>query len=86
MKIVILGKESCGKCESAKEKIKLLGLTCEYIALDNATNWRKTGAVKALAAAAYAGLDFGKPPIVVIDGNAFRYSAAMKVLKKSKDK
>ena len=82
MTIVIIGKTGCGKCEAAKEKIALLGLTCDYVAIDHATEWKNQNAHEALAAAAFAGLDFGHPPILVIDGQAYRYAAAMKVLKK----
>lgn len=82
MSIVILGKTGCGKCTAAKEKIALMGLTCVYVTVDNALNWKSEKAHEALAAAAFAGLEFGHLPILVIDGIAYQYAAAMKVLKK----
>jgi glutaredoxin len=81
MKIVVLGKTGCGKCEACKAKLGLMSLPFEYVALDSPNGWREQGAVDALAAAAMAGLDFRHPPIVVIGEQAYTYSAGMKELK-----
>lgn len=81
MRITVLGKTGCGKCESAKQKLEIMGFKYSYIAMDNAENWRENGAVDALAATAFASLDFTHPPIIVIDNIAYEYSKAMKVLK-----
>jgi len=58
-----------------------MGFEYEYIALDDNENWRENGSVEAMAATALAGLDFTHPPIIVINGDAYEYSKAMKVLK-----
>jgi len=81
MQITILGKSGCGRCTKAKEKAALMGFDFEYIAVDEPGEWWINGAVEALAAAAFAGLDFGHPPIIVIDGAAYQYAAGMKALK-----
>jgi glutaredoxin len=81
MRIVILGKSGCGKCAAAKEKLERMGLAYTYVALDNPNGWRKQGAAKALADAAMAGMDISRPPVVVVDDEAYDYSAAMKILK-----
>ncbi len=81
MQITILGKSGCGRCDSAKEKAALMGFEFDYIDFDNPAEWWVNGAVEALAAAAFAGLDFGHPPIIVIDGTAYKYAAGMKELK-----
>lgn len=82
MQIIVLGKTGCKKCEACKEKLNLLGKNFRYIAIDDPETWRTNGAVSAVAEAAYAGLDFTHPPIVVIDRKAYTYSEAMRVLKK----
>lgn len=81
MRIIILGKSECGKCESCKDKLRIMKLPYKYIALDDANGWRHQGGAIALASAAFAGMDLSRPPIVVIDDAAYEYSAGMRVLK-----
>lgn len=82
MHIVILGKTGCGRCEACKEKFRLLGLKCTYVAMDNPNGWRKQGATDALAAAAWANMDISHPPIIVIDGRPYTYAGAMREAKR----
>lgn len=83
MKITILGKTGCARCEACKEKMDLMNIQYEYVAMDNPIGWQGTGAVEALVSAVLADIDINKPPIIVIDGEALGYSAAMKRLKRS---
>jgi glutaredoxin len=81
MTIDIYGKPGCGKCEAAKEKLRLLGIPyrehdIEYHgALHD--GWRDDGSVDALAA--YSDMD--DLPILRVDGECLSYSEAMKYLK-----
>lgn len=85
MTIVILGKSNCGKCKSAREKLEGMGLAHDYITIDNPKDWRRCAAHNALASAVMDKIDPTKElPVVVIDGKAFRYAAAMKELKRGK--
>jgi len=87
MKVVILGKSGCGKCESAKQKIEIMRtkgmeIECSYLAMDNpAEGWQLIGAEDAISAAIMAGLDIGHPPIIYVDGVAYDYSAGIKAIK-----
>jgi glutaredoxin len=80
--IKIYGKPGCGKCNAAKEKLKLLGLdfeSCnlaEYIVWHE--NWRNDESVAVLAFYAFHN---NHMPIISIDGELYEYAGAMKVLK-----
>jgi len=84
MKIVVYGKPGCGKCKSAKEKIKRLGY--EYTSANIADytehheGWREDGSVGIKACyEAIATL-----PVIQIGFSYMGYPEAMKYLKNSK--
>ena len=81
MEIYVFGKTSCGKCDAAKKNLGKLGVKYKYVALDNPGNWRGIGAENAMAEIAFANMDIGHPPILVIDGTPYEYAAAMAALK-----
>jgi glutaredoxin len=79
--IVILGKSNCGKCQAAKDKIERLGLEYVYVAMDEPNGWKRKVVTEAMGCANQQDMDIGRPPIIVIDNQAFEYAAAMKTLK-----
>jgi glutaredoxin len=83
MTIFVIGKSSCKKCHAALQKLDLLKLEYTYFAQDKPENWRNVeGLIEAFASSAFAAIDFKTQiPIIVIDGKAYLYSEAMKVLK-----
>lgn len=82
MQIVILGKSGCRKCEACKDKMERMQLSYEYIDLENLNGWRHQGAARALAAAAWADIDWTQElPVVVVGDDAYRYAAGMRALK-----
>jgi len=86
MKIRFYSRPGCGKCESAKQKIKLLGFeyeehTLEYhITLHD--GWRKDGTTELMAYLAYKGDPKVQLPTIQIDEKYFDYPGAMRELKK----
>ncbi|MFA5324309.1 MAG: glutaredoxin domain-containing protein [Smithella sp.] len=80
--IKIYGKPGCGKCEAAKEKLKLLGLEFESCNLSDFVvwheNWRQDESVTVLA---FYSKIHNHMPIISIDGELYEYEGAMKVLK-----
>jgi len=62
-----------------------LGLAYTLVDPANPDDWRRNGTVGAIAAAIQADLDLNRPPLVVIDEQAFDYSGAMKFLKTKLD-
>ncbi|MFA5754222.1 MAG: glutaredoxin domain-containing protein [Patescibacteria group bacterium] len=80
MHIVLLGKTDCGQCEYAKRELEKRIIKFEYIPLDDNENWRENGSIEAMAAVAFASLDFTHPPLFVIGNNAYEWVQAMKVM------
>jgi glutaredoxin len=81
MEIKVFGKQNCGLCESAKGKLKMMGIPFEVFELTDFTQphegWRTDGSVELLAC--YSDID--TLPVVMIDGKAMSYPAAMRALK-----
>lgn len=88
MKIKIYSKPGCGKCEAAKEKLKIMGYEYEEHLLEYHINphfdWRINGSRELLAWAAYHGDPREQLPIIEVRGEFYDYSAAMKLLKVKK--
>lgn len=80
MHIVVLGKTDCPSCEQAKYELRKREIQFEYIAMDKLENWRETCVVDAVSATAFANLDFTHPPILIVNGDAYEYQPAMKVI------
>jgi glutaredoxin len=80
--IKIYGKPGCGKCNAAKEKLKLLGLEFKSCNLSDFVvwheNWRNDESVAVLA---FYSEHNHQIPIISVDGKLYLYSEAMKVLK-----
>lgn len=83
-KIRVFGKVNCGKCLSAKEKLKMMGFAySDYDLMSHVVHhegWREDDSVSILAAHA----DLDTMPIIFIDDEYYDYSGAMKVLKSMK--
>ena len=80
--VIVYGKKGCGLCEAAKDKLKKMGLPFESkILADFLTpeQWAKTPEAVREVQACYA--DIETLPVIVIDGQAMGYPAAMKTLK-----
>ena len=82
MVVEIYGKQDCGLCSAAKDKMRIMKIPCEVFDVEEIKlvhpGWRTDGAVTRLANLAFN--DF-KIPTVVVDGAPYRYSAAMARLK-----
>ncbi|MBN2714036.1 MAG: glutaredoxin [Planctomycetes bacterium] len=81
MKIIVFGKDGCGKCEAAKGKLKLLGFEYEERILADAIEphegWREDDTSGIMAAHS----DLDTMPIIRIGEKYYDYSSAMKLLK-----
>ena len=77
MVIMIYGKEGCGKCESAKEKMVRLGLDYGYAHIEEHAGWRDDGTVEAMV---HYTLEEDLP-VISIDGDYMTYPVAMRALK-----
>ena len=81
MTIAVYSKAGCGKCVSAKEKIRLMKLEYQEHDIEYHTRhhdgWRTDGSVEVLSA--YHGMD--TLPLIRIDNRFYDYVDAMKVLK-----
>lgn len=84
MTICVYGKNGCGLCEAAKDKLNRMGLPFESRELSALTEfhagWRTDDSVEIMAC--YA--DIATLPVVTIDGVAMGYPEAMKHLKRNK--
>ena len=82
MRVTLYGKENCGMCMAAKDKLVRLGVEFEVRDLEYLTayheGWREDGSVELQAA--YALLR-NKVPIISIDGEWFDYPGSMRHLK-----
>jgi len=82
MSIRIYSKPGCGKCQAAKEKLKIMGLSYEEHDLGYHTQphegWREDGSVAVMAA--HTMLD--TLPIIQIENDFHDYPGAMKAIKK----
>ena len=80
--IVVYGKEGCGKCEAAKEKLRRLGI--DYEARDAAEamalheGWREDGTADLRAAS--EAFD-GDLPLLRVGGVVYDYAGAMRAIK-----
>ena len=83
-KIRVYGKANCGKCISAKEKLKLMGFAYTDHDLVSFTTyhegWRADDSISIMAAHA----DLDTMPIIFIGDQYYDYSGAMKALKQMK--
>lgn len=83
MRVNVYGRldGKCGLCESAKEKLTLMGIRFTALELSDYTTlhdgWRDDESVEVLAC--YN--DIETYPVITLDGKAMSYPAAMKVLK-----
>lgn len=81
MTVTVYGKNNCGLCESAKSKLKLMGIPFSFEMLIKYTThhegWRNDGSVELTSF--YHGLD--TLPIIKIDDKLFDYPGAMKHLR-----
>lgn len=81
MTIAVFSKQGCGKCQAAKEKIRLMNLSYEEHDIEYHTTlhegWRQDGSVEILSA--YTDMD--TLPLIRINGQFHDYSGAMRVLK-----
>ena len=85
LSISVYGKDNCGKCEAAKEKIKKLGYEYEVKDLDYYMNyhqgWRDDESLD-LQAWAWDNAEPDAPvPAILINREWFTYPQAMKYLK-----
>ena len=81
MEIRIYGKDGCGLCEAAKEKMKRLGTAFRYYDLEDFDEeWKGTGKVEAMAWHSSE----ETLPIFRVDGDFMLYPQAMKLIKQRK--
>jgi len=89
MEIKVYSKADCGKCESAKDKIKRMGFDYEDHSLEYHITphdgWRTDGSTRMLASLAFSGDPSHQLPTIEIDGEFYDYSGAMKELKRRKN-
>ena len=80
-KIKVFGKPNCELCDAAKEKLDIMKFKYSFTDLDKAQEHseggRNDGRIEALS---YYDLT-EKLPVILIDGEAMGYAAAMKKLK-----
>ena len=79
--VSIYGKKECALCEAAKSKLRMMGVLFESFEikgfLEHHDGWRNDGSVEIQAC--YQ--DIYTLPVILIDGKAMSYPAAMKLLK-----
>lgn len=76
--VCVYGKQDCGKCEAAKDKLQRMGYAYRFIDLEEfPENWRETNTVHAMAEYQFS----DTLPIVEIEGDMYSYQGAMKALK-----
>ena len=84
MTVNIYSKDGCKICESAKEKLKIMGIryTTHDLqeVLQGKEGWREDGSALILATYAFAD---AVPPVIEIDGQYYDYPGAMRKLKET---
>jgi len=84
MVIKVYSKPNCKKCESAKKKLELMGLSYEEHSIDYHTtvhkNWRHDRTAEIMGAQS----QIDSLPMLEIDGQFYDYPGAMKKLKGKK--
>lgn len=82
MSVLVIGRDACGVCNSAKEKLDLMRIPYDFVniavAAEPHENWRSDGSVDAMA---YFHLGNSMIPTIVIDKVPYSYTAAMAKLK-----
>lgn len=82
MKVTVFSKKGCKLCERCKEKLAVMKIKYTERDLEDSIRphkgWRKSDAVAVRAAFAMVN---DRVPLVMIDGDAYNYSGAMKRLK-----
>ena len=85
MDVVVYSMPTCGICESAKEKLRIMKIPFRVADFDKSFDihdgWRDDGAEELRAAAA---LNNDHPPIIRVDDKFYTYTAAMKILRGQK--
>jgi hypothetical protein len=85
MNVSVYGKEGCGKCAAAKDKLSLMGVPYETYDISRFTTlhdgWREDGSVGVLTASAL----WDTLPLFCVNGEFMDYPAAMKLLKARKE-
>jgi len=83
--VKVYGKKDCGKCEAAKDKLKMFGVPFTVHTLaDTITlheGWRTDGSAEILACYSHT----ETMPVILMDHEAFSYPEAMKKLKSLRD-
>lgn len=80
MEVTIYGKKECGLCDSAKEKMGLLGVGYKFVDLmQPGDQWRKEGVAEARAY--YESLDNQTLPIMCLDGKHMLLPMCVKTIK-----
>ena len=85
MVVKVYGKKGCGKCEAAKDKLKLFGIPfTEHVLADAITlhdDWRTDGSAEVLACYSHT----ETLPVILLNGQALTYPETMKRLKTLRD-
>jgi arsenate reductase-like glutaredoxin family protein len=83
--ITLYSKKNCAMCDSAKDKLRRLGLAFSFVNVTELDNWRNDARVDFTVEKTWRE-DNGKPelPLLSIDGKWYDYPEAMAVIRKSK--
>jgi len=80
--VFVVGKQNCGVCDSAKQKLELMKIPYTFLDADAAGDihdgWREDHSILALAALNFSNNTI---PTIVVDYHVFGYSEAMAYLK-----
>jgi glutaredoxin len=81
MVVHVYGKEGCGKCDAAKDKLRRLGVSYQEHSIDYHVRyhegWREDGSIEVLAAHS----EKNTLPLIRVGDEFYDYAAAMKCLK-----
>ena len=84
--IEIFGKENCGICDAAKDKMERMKIPYGFHNVDEFTEvhegWREDGSVDRVALLSLNNVTI---PTIVIEGKPYTYTEAMKLLKSRKN-
>ncbi|MHC4883721.1 MAG: glutaredoxin domain-containing protein [Planctomycetota bacterium] len=82
MVVEVYGKEGCGKCDAAKDKLRRMGFEYKEHQLqyhvEHHDGWREDGSIEVLAAHS----QHNTMPLLKVKGDFHDYSGAMRTLKK----